>query len=344
MTGQQMQVPFASWSAAQAGWEEAGLLASEFANTLRSFGSASASTQAVLSQGLVVDAWVAVIYTVIIFILTWTLRKLFIEPIAGSLFFSGLKLRKQRQMTQKFTQSAMEAIAYGSFFMFGLVIVPVQPWSWPSAMWWQEWHAGPPSPHMWMRRDLRCYYILYGARYVSFGISGLLEYKRKDFIEMQVHHWVTVILVLLSYVYGWIRVGTIVMVLLDPADVPLHIAKMFKYGADAGGPRSAKFQFVADRLFEIFAVVFFISRLVLYPYTCWSAKDESIDVWSKEVGRQWEHDAAEWLAVILLFTLLVLQVYWFALIIRVAITMARTGKADDVRSDDEGEEPSKKAE
>lgn len=39
----------------------------------------------------------------------------------------------------------------------------------------------------------------------------------------------------ISYAYGWNRVGAVVMVLLDPADVPLHMAKQFKYVGDARG-------------------------------------------------------------------------------------------------------------
>ena len=49
---------------------------------------------------------------------------------------------------------------------------------------------------------------------------------------MAIHHIVTVWLIGVSYAYGWNRVGSVVMVLLDPADVPLHIAKQFKYIGD----------------------------------------------------------------------------------------------------------------
>jgi hypothetical protein len=70
-----------------------------------------------------------------------------------------------------------------------------------------------------------------------------------------------------SYAFGWNRVGAVVMVLLDPADVPLHIAKQFKYVGDArGGWLQKVCQTAADVFFVIFMLLFAVMRLGLYPY------------------------------------------------------------------------------
>merc|ERR1712224_525946 len=146
------------------------------------------------------------------------------------------------------------------------------------------------------------------------------------------HHVVTVLLVAVSYWYGWNRVGVVVMLLLDPADVPLQAAKMAKYLGEARCPGQTAnvYQTAADRLFETFALVFFITRLVVYPYVCWSAHIESIPHGEKGVGG--------WICIGLLYVLLVLQVYWFSLIAKVAYSILVLGKpAEDVRSDDEAE-------
>ncbi|KAH8083361.1 sphingosine N-acyltransferase [Aureococcus anophagefferens] len=139
--------------------------------------------------------------------------------------------------------------------------------------------------------------------------SVLLEPKRKDFVEMQLHHVVTVAVVAISYLHGWNRIGCVVMVLLDPADVPLHVAKMFKHAADAAEPRRGLARvctFCADRVFELFAVFFLVTRISMYPR---------------------------------------LLCYWFFLIIKVAIKMLVSGGgAEDNRSDDEDDEPPKKTE
>lgn len=166
----------------------------------------------------------------------------------------------------KFSQAAMEAAFYGSFTLLGYAIVPSQPWIWPSKDWWIDFSSG---THSLMRNDLRCYYLLYGARYFQGAVSVLLEPKRKDFVEMVIHHLVTVAVVAISYLYGWNRVGAVVMLLLDPADVPLHVAKMLKYVSQARSKNRAISQlcaFAADRTFELFAVTFFVTRVAMFPY------------------------------------------------------------------------------
>ena len=169
-----------------------------------------------------------------------------------------------------------------------------------------------------------------------------------------------------------------IMALLDPADVPLHTAKQFKYIGDArwggvqadpgwlestpsfkllivkkdnsafnlnpcvselaattarGGAVKPLFQNLADVCFYVFGVSFFVMRLVLYPYIVWSALFEA--------ARYFEYDAGAWACVVLLYILLLLQVYWFALIVKVAIKAAKGEEAQDVRSDDEEEEDDK---
>merc|ERR1712151_1338013 len=142
------------------------------------------------------------------------------------------------------------------------------------------------------------------------------------------HHIVTVVVIFISYVYGWNRVGVVVMVLLDPADVPLHLAKLFKYTSEVTKRRVL--QVVADRLFEAFAVVFFVTRIVLFGYVCWSAHIEATRYFPKGLP--------EWTCIALLYMLLFLQIFWFSLIIRVALKLLRGDGAEDPRSDDEDED------
>eukprot|EP01062_Namystynia_karyoxenos_P010145 TRINITY_DN13593_c0_g1_i1.p1 TRINITY_DN13593_c0_g1~~TRINITY_DN13593_c0_g1_i1.p1 ORF type:complete len:331 (+),score=84.97 TRINITY_DN13593_c0_g1_i1:77-1069(+) len=282
------------------------------------------------------DLIVGAVLALGMFILNWATRWMLVEPLARWVLRPApsspraqktqkAKLKRDQEV-QKFAQSAMEAIFYFSFACFGLLIVPRQTWFWPSSEWWRY-----DRPTVELRDDLRCYYIMYCSRYIQGGISVLLEHRRKDFIEMCIHHWVTVILVALSYTYGWVRVGAVVMVLLDPADVPLHIAKMCKYIADSkhGTGVGRAFQFCADRWFELFAVAFAITRCGMYAYCCWSAQIES--------ERYTKLNTDGWICCGLLDVLLVLQYYWMYLIIVAAIKMARNGGIEDVRSDDEGD-------
>ena len=83
--------------------------------------------------------------------------------------------------------------------------------------------------------------------------------------------------------------------------------------------------------------MWFVMRLCMYPYVCWSAHIES------QTYYEWKWPAA-WLAVGFLWTLQVLQAYWFGLIIKAAITKMRKGNVEDVRSDDEDEDEEPKKE
>lgn len=227
-----------------------------------------------------------------------------------------------------FPQSSLEMIFYGAFAVFGFVVVPGQDWFWPSMLWWRDFNSG---KLLLVTDSLKAYYLLYAARYSQGVVSCLIEHKRKDFWEMQLHHLSTVVLIGISYAYGWNRVGSVVMVLLDPADVPLHIAKQFKYVGDARGGAAQKLcQTAADIFFVVFMVSFAIMRLGLYPYVVWSAAIEGPRYLTYGVGAN--------TCVALLLIILALQVYWFALIIKVAIKVVTGGAVEDVRSDDEDED------
>jgi len=218
----------------------------------------------------------------------------------------------------------MEALIYGVFSAMGLRIVHLQEWAWPSSQWWFGFTDG---TRFLMRADLRCFYMMYMARYLQAAVSILMEPKRKDFMEMMLHHIITVIMIYLSYMYGWSRIGSVVMVLMDPADVPLHMEKLCKYTSEATGRQM--WQFLADRLFELFAVVFFFSRLVGYGYVCWSSYVEA--------NRYAHAGLLEWVCRFLLSILFLLQCYWFLLILQVAARLMRGESSHDPRSDDEAE-------
>jgi len=302
-------------------WVECELLLRGAATTLLS-PSGSPATAALPSAAP--DIWgrdinVFLIFALAIFVANWFMRLVVIEPMVRAL------LPMREAQVKKFAQSFVEVHIYGSFAIAGYFIVSSQDWSWPSAKWWIGF---PEGGHKSMRSDLRCYYIAYAARYFQASMSVLLEPRQKDFIEMNIHHWVTVLLCGISYVYGYNRSGCIVMFLLDPADVPLHSAKLCKFIADV--TRSRFWNFMSNRFFESFAVVFFISRLCMYPYVCWSAHIEATAYWPKGIP--------EWSCVALLELLLVMQIFWFRLIINVAIKMAKGGGLEDCRSDDDDED------
>jgi len=179
--------------------------------------------------------------------------------------------RKINAHCVKFSQATMETLFYSIYFAMGLRIMLGQSWIWPSTQWWE------PAGNRDIAVDLSFFYIAYGARYFQNFVMVFLEPKRKDFLEMQIHHSVTCLLIYLSYCYGFCRVGLAVMVLLDVGDPPLHIAKQIVYLKEVSTPKSAGLRFFAltgDIFFAIFAVDFTATRMMMYPYIVWSATVE----------------------------------------------------------------------
>ena len=90
--------------------------------------------------------------------------------------------------------------------------------------------------------------------------------------------------------------------------------------------------------FVLFGVSFFLSRLVVYPYVVWSGTVEGWNIMGAYGG-------VEWTALALLYVLLALQVYWMAMILKVALKMNSGHSVEDIRSDsdddDEGEKKKK---
>jgi len=271
------------------------------------------------------DLAVLAVFSLAFFVFNWGVR-LLMEPLVKKLF--GMRAGK----ANKFCQSAMEAIFYGGFAIIGAPIVLSQEWVWPSTRWWSGFAEG---EHVAMRADLRCYYLMYIARYLQLTVSVLLEPIRKDFVAMFVHHVVTTTGCYMTYINGWNHVGAVTMLLFDPADVPLHLAKMCNYAAEATRVRAWKFS--ADRLFEVFAVLFFVTRIPMFSFILYSATIEGPQYLpSLTVGF--------FVTLALAYTILVLQVYWFGLIVQLAIKLLKgAAEVKDSRSDSETEAVSSSA-
>jgi len=266
------------------------------------------------------DLAVIFLFAVAFFIFNWGVR-LLVQPLVRH----ACGMRKGK--AEKFAQALMEAVFYGGFMCIGAPIVLSQDWVWPSLSWWNGLETG---EHLAMRADLKCYYLMYVARYLQLVLTIFLEPRRSDFAAMLVHHVATTAVGYLSYVCGWNHAGAVTMLLFDPADVPLHMAKMCVYISEAR--KSSIWKFFADRFFEVFAVLFFVTRIPMFGYIIYSVIAES----PKHLASL----SAGWYACVgLLLTLLALQTFWFGLIVKAVVRMMLDGaECGDDRSDDEEED------
>lgn len=162
------------------------------------------------------------------------------------------------------------------------------------------------------------------------------EVSRSDAIEMIIHHIVTLALLLISYWTNFTRIGTSILLLHDTSDVFLETAKIFNYIS-----KSRQFQHwtkrCCDVLFVIFAVSFFVTRMVIFPrYLIYSVMVDSVTVF----GDRWNDflNFCWYLFSGLLLSLQVLHLLWFYTIMKMVLKLLTTGIESDERSDDEEED------
>jgi len=111
------------------------------------------------------------------------------------------------------------------------------------------------------------------------------------------------------------------MFFFDWGDLPLLSAKLFKY---LSKDPNDLFQFAANRLFELFAVCFFLTRNGFFNYVVYAAI------------RDLENGFASGTCKVLLVALVGLQTYWFFLIIQAVQRQKQNGGVvDDVREKDD---------
>eukprot|EP00063_Salmo_salar_P008157 XP_013982992.1 PREDICTED: ceramide synthase 2-like [Salmo salar] len=170
------------------------------------------------------------------------------------------------------------------------------------------------------------YYILEMSFYGSLLFRVTFDVKRKDFKEQIIHHLATLTLLSFSWCVNYIRIGTLVMLIHDASDVLLESAKLFNY---------AKWETTCNSLFVVFAIVFMVTRLIIFPF------------WL--IHCTWVYPTLQYPPFfgyyffnVMLVVLLFLHIFWAYLILRMVNKFLFGKMTRDERSDDEedGEESS----
>ncbi|KAG1671834.1 Ceramide synthase 5 [Nymphon striatum] len=144
-----------------------------------------------------------------------------------------------------------------------------------------------------------------------------------DFFAMFFHHWTTILLLSFSWSINLTRIGTLVLIVHDVADIFVEAAKMARY---------IDKEKLCNTLFAIFTIVWIISRLGVYPYVIlYASLIEGGEIVFE--GRDYNYPAY-WLFNALLCTLQCLHIVWTFFIMRVLISALSVGKVvKDQRSD-----------
>jgi len=180
-------------------------------------------------------------------------------------------------------------------------------------------------------REMRTYYLIEFAWY-SMGMVLLFFKKRKsDFLEMLAHHAITSVLIFISYSYGYIRIGIVVLMLHNLFDPFLNLAKCCHYAF------KGSLHALADVSFGLAAMVFLVSRLVLYPVVVYNVCFHTTPY--PGTVPFWGATVEQWICRICLVMLYPLHLFWFYLICKVAKKALIGGTVQkDERSDSEDED------
>ncbi|KAF6003095.1 Ceramide synthase 6 [Cyanidiococcus yangmingshanensis] len=266
----------------------------------------------------------------------YVVESLILKPLFVTFTDRG---KKSARMASKMAENCFYALFYVCSLLSGWLVYRSENWrvsffhgSCISAFW--ELYPRVSSRFRLFYLSELCYYISSAIFLVTH------DTKRKDFRQMIVHHVATISLILLSYIWGWMRLGLIILMLHDAADILLYTAKVVHYLG------LWPWNMI---LFACFAVVFYVTRLFLFPRVILSVSTEPwIEVTREPLAnRIWVAYWGFYIVQLLGFafflnTLLYLHCFWFTLILKMLkreLLHPRSAKYSkgDIRSDDEDE-------
>ncbi|TWW72709.1 ceramide synthase 2-like [Takifugu flavidus] len=218
--------------------------------------------------------------------------------------------------TKKFGEASWRFVFYLTSFAGGLACLKDAPWFWNLRECWVQY------PVQVMERAHYWYYMLELGFYLSLLLRISVDVRRKDFREQVIHHLATITLLSFSYCANYIRIGTLVMLLHDSSDILLESAKMLNYGT---GWRNT-----SEALFVVFAVVFLVTRLLIFP----SKIIHATLVLPMEL---FEPFAGYYFFNAMLMVLQALHIFWARLILRMVYKFLKGNLEKDERSDEESE-------
>jgi TLC domain len=256
--------------------------------------------------------WMVIgILMVLTLMVSWGTRWLLFEPFANWRM-QGVKHWNKNEC-QRFSMTCSSCWNFVMSAVFAHRILSDKPWLFVREQWME---LGP-----YIDADFKFYYLWYAARFLSDIVSLWFESRQRDaLIAAFIHHVTTLGLVLGSAYAGLTRHGGTIMFFFDWADIPLLCAKACKYLSK--DPRDFC-QTLANRLFEIFAVLFFATRCVYFNYVVYAT-------WM-DLSSDWAHRFCKYLLLILV----VLQTYWMSLIVKAVVRMSKNGGiAEDARDTD----------
>ncbi|KAF4828725.1 Sphingosine N-acyltransferase-like protein FUM18 [Colletotrichum tropicale] len=163
-------------------------------------------------------------------------------------------IKKEKDET-RFAEQGWMLTYYVVFWPLGMYLYCKSPYYLNMKELWSNW------PQRELDGLMKIYILAQWAYWAQQVISVNIEEKRKDYVEMLVHHAITLSLIAASYAYHQTRVGHLILVLMDVIELIFPLAKCLKY---------IGFKKVCDVVFGVFLFVWVFTRHVFYLMVCWS--------------------------------------------------------------------------
>lgn len=168
--------------------------------------------------------------------------------------------------------------------------------------------------------DVKFYYML-SLGYALQSLVYLIARKhRRDFLEMALHHILEIALISYSYLYGYSRIGTLVLIVHDVGDILINITRAIN---------DARYTKTTVCLFASLLVSWIYFRLWLFPcYIIHSTMMEAYD-FVKTSSKDLKNEGF-WFFNFMLCALLVLHVFWFIMFLKMGYNAVVSHQVDDV--------------
>lgn len=266
-------------------------------------------------------------------------------------FAKSLGIRKTKPLT-RFSEQGWMVVYYTVSWVLGLYIYFKSDYFFDLRGIWTHW------PSREVDGLMKFYILAQSGIWVQQIVVLNIEERRKDHWQMLAHHFITCGLLFSCYTYGHTPVGHVILVVMDVTDIFLSLAKCLKY---------AGFTTICDVTFGVFMLSWVVFRHIFYNLVCWSIYKYTPEImptgcfkgannslegplptpsgyryllepFFDSEGLVCYNETVKWAFLTPLLILQGLTIAWFVLVIRVAVKVLSGANAEEVRSDDEGDE------
>ena len=195
------------------------------------------------------------LYSLCVFLAVTLLRPMvfamLLQPLSDAVVGAAPSEQRRRR---KLCESAWRACLYSV-----AAVLAIRSVEWRQLLnLWSGWpHDTPVKPEV-----LTLYAFYIGMYTHQLGFVAYVDTRSSDHGSILLHHCLTLVLCLASWIAGFTRAGTFAMACHDVSDVFLEAAKVLSYSAARIHPSLARH---ADGLFLVSTLLFFSLRLVAYP-------------------------------------------------------------------------------